>query len=206
MAYDPTIPKATDLLSQSQSDILANFDAINMWVDVDHAGFGSPVEGKHNKVSFPVQPPFPAPPPAFLAGEIGLYSLLNSLTTKNELYVANSSTPTVRTPMTASLLSLTPNPGSNVDGWTYLPSGLLIKWGSGTANGNTAFLFPVSVNTPAFVGVMSMQITTYTNNVADTNTFARLSAFTNLGFNVYGSARTTAVAAAAEFQYLAIGY
>lgn len=202
MAYDPTIPKATDLLSQSQSDILANFDAIDVWVNVDHAGFGSPVEGKHNKVSFPVQ----SPQSTFLAGEIGLYSFLNTLTTKNELYIANSSSPTVRTPMTASLLSLTPNPGSNVDGWTYLPSGVLVKWGSGTANGNTAFLFPVSANTPAFVGVMSMQITTYASNVADTNTFARLSTFTNLGFNVYGSARTTAVAAAAEFQYLAIGY
>lgn len=202
MAYNPNIPQPTDLLSQSQSDILNNFQALGVWVDVDHVDFGAPDEGKHSRVTFPVQ----APAPAFLAGEIGLYSFLNTNTTKNELYLVNSSAPQVTTPITASLLSLSPTPGNNVDGWTYLPSGILIKWGSGTANGNTAFLFPVSVNVPAFAGVLSMQVTTYTNNVADSNTFARLSGFTNLGFNVYGSARTTAVAAAAEFQYLAIGY
>jgi hypothetical protein len=202
MAYNPNIPQATDVLSQSQGDLLNNFMAINTFVIVDHAGFSDPNEGKHNKVTFPVQ----NPAPTFLAGEIGLYSFLNPVTSANELYVANSASPSVATPMTASILSTNANPGNNVSGWTYLPSGLLLKWGNVTANGNTAFLFPVAADIPVFTNVMSMQITTYANSGLDSNTFARLSAFTNVGFNVYGSARITMTAASASFQYLAIGY
>jgi hypothetical protein len=200
MAYNPNIPQPTDILSQSQGDLLANFQGIDVWVNVDHAGFGSPVEGKHNKVSFPVQ----SPAPAFLAAEIGLYNFLSPITGVNQLFIVNSAGAT--TEVNASVLSTNANPGNNVAGWARLPSGVLLKWGNGTATGNTAFVFPVAANIPVFTNVMSMEVTTFANNVADTNTFARLSAFTNVGFNVYGSARVTLVNAAATFQYLAIGY
>ncbi len=157
-------------------------------------------EGKHAKISFPVQ----APAPAFLAGEVGLYNFLSPITGVNQLFIVNSVGAT--TEVNASVLSTNANPGNNVAGWARLPSGVLLKWGNGTANGNTAFVFPVAANIPVFTNVMSMEVSTFANNVADTDTFVRLSAFTNLGFNAYGSARTTAVAAAASFQYLAIGY
>lgn len=200
MTYNPNIPQPTDILSQSQGDLLANFQALDAWVNINHVSFGSPDEGKHAKIAFPVQ----SLAPTFLAGEIGLYNLLSPITGVNQLYIVNSAGAT--TEVNASVLSTNANPGNNVAGWARLPSGVLLKWGNGTANGNTAFVFPVAATIPVFTNVMSMQVTTFTNNVADTDTFVRLSAFTNVGFNAYGSARTTAVAAAASFQYLAIGY
>lgn len=200
MAYNPNIPQPTDILSQSQGDILDNFQAIDVWVDVDHVDFGSPDEGKHNQVTFVVQ----GAQPTFLAGEIGLYNFLSPLTGVDELYITNQAG--INTQLSASTLSTNANPGNNISGWTYLPSGILLKWGNGTANGNTPFTFPVGPTIPVFTNVMSMEITTFANNVADTDTFVRLSAFSNVGFNAYGSQRTAAVPVAASFQYLAIGY
>lgn len=200
MAYNPNIPQPTDILSQSQGDILDNFQAIDVWVDIDHVDFGAPDEGKHARVSFPVQ----APAPSFLAGEIGLYNFLSPITGVNQLFIVNSAGAT--TEVNASVLSTNVNPGNNVAGWARLPSGILLKWGNGNANGNTAIVFPVAANIPVFTNVMSMQVSTFANSIVDTDTFVRLSAFTNVGFNVFGSARTSMVSVAGSFQYLAIGY
>lgn len=206
MAYNQLIPAATDALAQSQQDIqnnfLSNYNAFN----VNHVTFNAGADmGKHKWITLPVQNP--SPPIAFGAGELAMYSFLSPVTAKNEIYINKTNQVTiVQTPSTASILSVVSAPGNNVSGWTYLPSGILMKWGTGSANGNTAIVFPVSANIPVFTDVMSVQLCTYANSATDTNTFIRLSAFTNVGFQCYGSSRTNAAAAATSFQYLAIGY
>lgn len=205
MAYNANIPQATDLLSQSQNDLLANFTAIATLVAVNHVQFNDADQGKHKYAEFPVQNA--APPIVFAAGEVALYSFLNPITSQNELYVNKTNQATVvQVPFTASLLSTNSNPGLNIAGWTYLPSGILLKWGSGTANGSTNFVFPVAATIPVFTNVMSMQLCTAYSNALDGDGFVRLSSFTNLGFNAFGSARTTVTTKAVNFQYLAIGY
>ena len=203
MAYQNNIPQANQRLKDSQSDLLANFQAIQTLLAVNHGIFGAADEGKHKWVTFPVQ----VGAPAFGAGEDGLYNRLYATTNLNELHVhKQTSAGTVEIPMTASILSTNANPGLNVSGWTYLPSGVLLKWGQGTANGSTAFTFPVAATIPVFTNVMSMQVATAYSNVADGDGFCRLSTFSNVGFNVFGSARTTVTTKAVNFQYLAIGY
>lgn len=205
MAYNANIPQAADLLSQSQGDLQSNFQAIATLVAVNHVQFNDADQGKHKYVEFPAQ--LASPPIAFAAGEVALYSFLNATTTKNELYVNKTNQATVvQVPITASILSTNSNPGLNVSGWTYLPSGILLKWGSGSANGNTAIVFPVAATIPVFTNVMSIILCTAYGNTSDGNVVARLGNFTNLGFNAYGSQRTTVTNAAAGFQYLAIGY
>jgi hypothetical protein len=205
MPYNANIPQPGDQLSQSQSDLLNNFQALQTLIDINHIDFASPDQGKHKWVTFPVQSA--APPIAFNAGELGLYSFLNPTTNQNELYINKTNQVTVtQIPTTASILSVNSNPGLSVPGWTYLPSGILIKWGSGTANGSTNAIFPVSANIPVFTNVMNMSVTTAYNNTSDGDGFVRLSSFTNVGFNVYGSARTTVSTKSVLFQYMAIGY
>jgi hypothetical protein len=200
MAYNAAIPQSTDVLSQSQIDLLGNFQAINTFVNVNHVPFNSPDQGKHSLVEFPVQ----GVAPVILGGEIGLYNFLSPVTGVNELYIISQSG--ITSSVTASILSTTPAPANDSFGWSYLPSGILIMWGNSNANGNTAIVFPVAADIPVFNQVFSIQITTFVNSALDSNTFVRLSAFTNLGFNIYGSQRTAAVPAACSFQYLAIGY
>jgi hypothetical protein len=206
MPYDPNSPAANQLLSVSQPIIQGNFAIIDTSFQVNHVAFnGGTDNGKHKYVELPVQ--LASPPIVFPAGEIAAYSFLNAITAVNELYVNKTNQATVvQIPATASILSTSSNPGLNVTGWTYLPSGILLKWGQGTANGNTAFVFPVAANIPVFTNVMSMQLCTAYSNVTDGDGFARLSTFTNLGFTAFGSARTTTTTKNVSFQWLAIGY
>lgn len=208
MPYDPNSPAAAQLLSTSQPIIQGNFAILQNIFDINHVDYNSGTNaGKHIYVELPIAAGNPIPPIVFPAAEIVVYAATNAITTKNELYVNKTNQATVvQIPTTASILSTSSNPGQNVTGWTYLPSGILLKWGQGSANGNTAFTFPVSATIPIFTNVMSMQLCTAYSNAADGDGFARLSTYTNLGFTAFGSARTTVTTKAVTFQYLAIGY
>lgn len=201
MAYLPNIPAANDVISQSQADIQGNFQAINTFVNVNHVDFASADAGKHKFIQFPGQ----GSNPATAAGEVAVYCRTSTVTAVPELFYRRASNGTV-IEASASILSTTPAPANNSAGWTWLPSGLLLKWGNGTANGSATVAFPVAANIPVFTQVVSVQITNYAAGAVDTDTFTRLVSFNNLGVTVYGSARSTTGAVATTFQYLAIGY
>jgi hypothetical protein len=203
--YNQNIPQANDQLSTSQADLLNNFIAIQTLINVNHVDFAAGDQGKHKYVTFPVQAG--SPPIAFNAGEIALYNFLSPITGQNELYINKlNQALLVQQNMVGSILSTNSAPGFNSTGWTYLPSGILLKWGFGTANGNTVVVYPVAANIPVFTQVFNIQVTTRQFNGADTNTFVRLSNFPNaVQFTVYGSQRTVVGAAAADYTYLAIG-
>lgn len=209
MAYLPNIPQATDQLSISQGNILNNFTILGAI-----AGNANPSSDSINSTAgfnwilLPSQGAIPPAGSAFPAGTVALYSATNSTTSKNELYINKTNQATVtQIPVTASSLSITSAPALNTGGWTYLPSGMLLKFGNGSANGNTAFTFAaLNPGSPAFTQVLSIVLCTAYSNASDGDGFARLSSFTNLGFNAFGSARTTVTTKAVLFQYLAIGY
>ncbi len=197
MAYKNNIPQSTDALSQSQSDLLNNFAAIQTLIDVNHVDFASADQGKHKFVTFPVQ----TVTPTFNAGEIGLYNKLSAVTGVNELFIVNSAGTTA--PLTAS------QQAAHANGWTYLPSGVLMKWGNGNATaGLYTFVFPAAPGIPAFNNIFSIQITTSYVNAADGDGFVRLNSFLApwTTFTVYASHRTSIGAfGPVAFQYLAIG-
>ena len=83
MAYQNNIPQPTQRLKDSQGDLLANFQALQTFLEVNHVTFGSGDEGKHKWVSFPTQ----GSAPSFAGGEEGLYNLVYATTAQNELYV-----------------------------------------------------------------------------------------------------------------------
>lgn len=111
MAYTANCPQANQQISQSQPLIQANFMAL--------AAFGN------GYADFPVQ----SSAPSLSSGDTGLYTLANSETTKNEMYIVKPSVdaPT-NIPFTASSMSDN-TMALSVNGWSYLPSGLLMKWG-----------------------------------------------------------------------------
>ncbi len=144
MAYNANIPQATDQLSQSQLDLLNNFTAINNWVQINHIGFNVANSGKHAFVQFTLQTVNPT-----LNGEIGLGNFFYGLTGINELWISRfDAIPTRFTyPLTASVLSTVEFPGVNSLGFTYLPSGIIMKWGqtTGLASGaNNTITIPAN--------------------------------------------------------------
>lgn len=191
LTYNNAIPQATDAFATSQPQILTNFASIESLIDVDHEDFASPEYGQHAKVTFPVQ----GSAPVFAAGSVGLYNLNSSLTTLNELFLTNSAGATY--PITGVEAATT--------GWTYLPSGLLLKWGTSAGNGSTTIVFPVAATIPVFNNVFTAQVTDSFNSVADTNTYVRFSTFSTVSITVYCSSRTVTGAANTSFNWLVIG-
>ncbi len=145
MAWSPNTPLATDLISTSQPLLLGNFQALDGWSQVDHSMVAAGVNnGYHFKVTFAPQPAAPA----FPVGYDGMYSILNTQTGVNDIFINRADA--FNFPMTAAANTT----GANVDGYAYLPGGVLCKWVivNAVAGANT-YVWAVNPNVPAFTGV-----------------------------------------------------
>lgn len=200
MAYDANIPQPNDQLKDSQADLLANFQAIKALIDINHDTFGSPTEGKHKFVSFPVQTPVPT----FSAGEDGLYNRLYAVTNKNELFShIQTFAGTSNIPSTASILGQA-TPGASTNGWTYLPSGILMHWGLFSGNGSATVT--VDASFAPFTAIFTVILCPVNPAVGDVDFAVRLvDIISPTQFTAYFSSRTTVGAAAGSAKALIIG-
>ena len=211
MAFTSNIPQATDRPNNSQSLLLNNFGAINTVVAINHVTFDDPSgdQGKHKWVTMPVQAASP-PVGAFAAGETGFYSFNDTTTLKNEIHTNVTHQATVRQiPASASFLSISSAPGNSSEGWTYLPSGILMRWGQSTGNSVTTVTYTTGAGVaPAFNEVFSIQLTPTASGTADVDYAVRIIDFNAAQFRWYSSKRTTAGAETTNrnINWLAIGY
>lgn len=182
MTFDPTIPQATDLLSDSQSDLLTNFNQSNIIMGVNHVNFdnslpiGSLVanRGKHTFVSLIEQ----VANPVTAANEIALFSKdLGGIST---LFMRKESNGAV-----IQMSGIDPN-----NSQTFLPGGLILKWGLNAVatDGSTVIAFPVAFPT-ACLAVMATVVTTTVNSARYVSVFnvgpAQFNAVTNVAQNIY---------------------
>jgi hypothetical protein len=183
MALNP-VPQPSQSLAQTQSPILNNFALIDAGFSQDHVDFNIPNAGKHNQVTLPVQ----AAMPVASANDDIIYAMIPQapypLTLINETFIhkqvagVNQS---VDIPFTASILSTNANPGNATNGWSYLPSGILIKWGSITGVFLNQvwypYLFPAGTNVPAFTQLFNVTLQAVSQDVipATAQTFNFLS-------------------------------
>lgn len=179
MTYNPSKPAPNDLLSDSQLDIQTNFSVANTSFGKNHFPFDDATvnNGKHKFVQMPNSAALPA---GLAALEGTLYTKLNS--TVSELYYSpDASTDEYQLTRTisASFATFATNPG-----WSFLPGGLLIQFGSVSASSaGTAITFPVTFTSAV-----------YSLTIGITNTSgARISSISNSGatFVNNGSGPTT---------------
>lgn len=193
MPYNANIPQATDVLSQSQADILANFQDIFTLVGVNHVNFGAVGAGKHNFVTMPVQ----GASPATIAGELALFSRTSAITGNPAM--------AWRQQTNGAVIEFT-SAGSLVSGWFITPSGITVKWGTASATGAAAVNFPTidggGQAIPAFtLAPVNIQF----SPIGGGDTFVSLVSATNLLMNVNCTARTSTSAVLVNFSWLAIG-
>jgi hypothetical protein len=163
MAYNSNIPQPTDIPANSQSQILGNFVALK--------AFGN------GYCDLPVQATQPPTLPLTSVTDTALYNFSYTATgssvANNETFIqtqVNGGASQKQIPMTASTLSNTV-PTSGLSGWTYLPSGILMKWGKVPV---TMSLIYVTINMdsvsggPAFINVFNMQVTAFNSSAAIT--------------------------------------
>lgn len=162
--YDPTIPAAGDDPSVSQGQIQSNFSTLAIDFAVNHVGYGTgPAEGKHKFVEMPARAVVPA---GVLAGEGTVYTKSVSGITQlfytpdasgNEYQLTNSKSANfARFGTNTNYQTTTP---SLWGGWTYLPGGLIMQYGSyglfgtplsGGLASNGTITFPTPFINPAY--------------------------------------------------------
>lgn len=190
------VPNPGQTLVVTRNPINQNFSTINAAFLVDHVEYNLSGQGKHNKVTFPNQ----LAAPTFTNPEIGLYNFVSPVTTINELFIRNSSG--VTTPITAS--------AQTANGWSYLPSGLLIKWGSAAVTRNTlsTVTFPIGATIPAFTSIFMVQSNQTFNagpSTGDLNTAPCTGNITTTNFQVYARANGLPNSGSINVFYFAIG-
>lgn len=144
MAYTANVPTASQLISQSQPIINANFQALASWGN-GYGAFSTQVSA-----------------PAFAASTDYIYMLTYATTSTNELWLHKQTTAGLsEVPFSASKMSN--NAAASCDnGWTYLPSGLLIKWGAQSASANPTSITPtVTSGGPNFSRVFRVMVTPF---------------------------------------------
>ncbi len=148
MSYNANIPQPTDIPANSQLQLLANFQAINTFVNVNHVAFDLTDQGKHKWVSMPRQ----SSPPSTASLEIALFCALDADTNRSELYMRRSSDGDIF-PITSGFTS-----GVTDFGYSVIPSGLIIKWGTQTLN-NGDVINPNATPGPTITTILNMQLT-----------------------------------------------
>lgn len=119
MTYNPNIPQTTDIPSQSQGEMLTNFQQLNTVFDVDHVPFNDGTaanRGKHDQSTYLEL----ALDPTTAANEMAVYCKDN----------AGSSTLYLRQESNGAVIQMSgANPTVAASGSTFLPGGLVLKWG-----------------------------------------------------------------------------
>lgn len=153
--YNDT-PLATDPINQTQQPIRTNFTSIRELIEINHVDFDDPDNfGKHSIVTFPQQVQADAQA-EIIYPDIGLYSAPYAVSTINELWFRNSDNVLPDIPFTASEYSST-------TGWTYLPSGILLKWGVTGAIGVNSSVTVTAGQGPVVTAaqILSVQLTPF---------------------------------------------
>jgi len=193
-AYNDT-PQATQQVDEAQPLIRTNFTTLQSAIGINHVvPFTAANYGKHKYVTFPEQ----ATSPATLANEAALYTKQGTGAVTQLFYrPENQGVAGDEIELTYAL--------KNQNGYTYLPSGLLLRWGTGTVTGVSSY----TVNTaPYFTHIYNVQISVH--YLASTNRSATLRNYTIVPATSFtlildGAQRTTDISATVEFDYLIIG-
>lgn len=152
------VPNSGQTLGNTRDAIRINFSNIDTGFAVNHAPFNSGVDtGKHTIVDFI---PGAAATPAF--SHIAIYNKVSG--GLSNLYVRkNNGVLSTEIPFTQS--------GSNLGalggkGYTYLPSGVIMKWGTFTTAGGVRVVNAQTIDfpgLPVFTNVFSAQVTSNIN-------------------------------------------
>lgn len=194
--YDNMIPQPTDILSDSQDDLLQNFQVLATAFAVNHGPYNEMApfpQGSHTEVTLPNNN---APDPTPIA-TANIWSAQSGFTNTTELFWQRENNGTV-IPFTAFL--------ANNTGWTRLPSGILLKWGfPGVTGLNQPIVFPVSGIIPPFANIFQVLTTLQVISGIRVSSNVISGSIITTGFNVDVINMVTGAGATAIVSYLAIG-
>ena len=135
MTFTPNIPTTGQSLGNTRDAIRNNFTNYNDVISVNHYAPNLAEQGKHKFIQMPEV----AAPPATLPNEIGLYPKDVGGDARLFLRQENNGT---------EIQISGADPLIGTSGYTFLPGGITLQWGSEVKNGSTGTLtFPVAFTT-----------------------------------------------------------
>lgn len=151
-------------------------------------------------------------------GTLGLYARNYTVngTTTTQLFAhivrKDANFTSAQIPFTASVLTRIQAPSSTSLGWTYLPSGILLKWG--TSDINQPGISYRAINTssgnngPNFTQILNVQLTLKTsNNTVHYNNVIAVTGITGTSFEISRMDNgVNDLSATVEAYWLCIGY
>lgn len=184
------VPQANQTLAQTQNPILQNFATINAGFLVNHIELGTAGAGKHKFLQLPE-----IAAPATALDEAGFYANVGATSAVTELYFRRENNG-ASIPMT-EMRAL-----SATDGWTYLPSGIILQWGTATMNGGVSQL---DFNLPRAFPTTFYSITATPNNTPGGSHTDIIMAVQVLSLTQGRAKRKTNFGTVCSFNYFAIG-
>jgi hypothetical protein len=180
MSYNNAIPQAGDNPSQSQSEILANFQQLDACIAVNHVQLTDASQGKHKFMQMPEQ----SAAPTTAANEGALYTKETSAIT--ELFFRRESD--------GSELQMTGAFSAATNGYITFPGGLIMQWGNAASlsNGSTV-TFPIAFASACY----GVQVTVNRSNTSTISMYVNSVGTTTFKVATDGSGR--------EIFWLAVG-
>lgn len=195
MTYNPNIPQSADLISDSQSDLLNNFGVADSAMNRNHIPFsdnssdsaGLPNRGKHTNAVFRQQ----AGDPTTADDEDALYVksvVYPGPVTRNEFFMRTAANDLNQILQFSNFFTNViigaahnPIPGNTTSGSSFIPGGLVVKWGQVQLTGATTINF-VTDFTPslgAYPNTLFSVVATLTGAAVG---FVNVSSFTTSSF------------------------
>jgi len=193
MPYQENKPEATDPKNVSQGDIQGNFQAIKTLIDINHKTFDDATnQGKHSQVTLPES----AADPETAINEIALYTKESVISGNSGLFLRNENF--------GAIVELT-NAIKASPGYTILPSGIIMAWGTGTIASGSANSAVNTFHTAFPTAVLSLQLTPYNVQTGAAQDYV-MNAYTVTAASFYVNRNGSYTGTTAYFYYLAIGY
>lgn len=190
-----SIPNSGQSLDQTRDGIRQNFDVTNTAFTVDHVSFNLAGQGKHNKVTFPVQ----AADPVLAANEIAIFSKLAGGVPA--LFISDQ--------VAATVTNFTSATKANT-GTLTLPSGIIVKWGRNTtdASGLQTFNFATAFPNAIFTAYATIAVVGGSGAQSEANDrYVRIYNYSTTSISVVTFIlNVSRVRASNAYNWLAIGY
>lgn len=146
--YTTGIPVSTDTPAQDQPGMQINCTSINQILSTDHLTFGTATgnltDGMHTVIHLQDQI---MTPPAAILGAFELWSQLITFnaTTDDALFVQTGKGTVIQMTTSANTVAKT-------NGYTFLPGGVILQWGTSTTTGTTTGVtYPLTFPTKEFI-------------------------------------------------------
>jgi hypothetical protein len=192
MGFNPNLPNPGDKLSVSQGQLKSNNGVLNTSFGVNHFPFSdiSGNSGKHNFVEFVERSAIPSP---IVAGEETLYAKV--IAGQGQLFMTRGSSG-VEIQLTGPGVPIT-----NLIGQTFLPGGIVMKWGTLIIPANSTSSYSYMPTLPNFPNNgFNVQLTGFKGGSGGDGVFLVPASISTSGFSIQNNSSSI-------FQvcYLAIG-